>query len=257
MSDITEELARAREVIAEAERRLRAAVRQMPDSPQRGRLAQERWALWQMLGRDRPYFSQAGQDEFLDRAVFRRKRGGVFVEVGAYDGITGSNTAFFEAFRGWSGLLVEAAPHLHAEVQRNRASPCLNLAVAAAEGEADFLDIRRGYLQMGGLVETMGAQARAAIEADSRTRAEVIRVPTRPLAAILDEAGLRRIDYLSIDIEGGEEAVLAAFPFERFEITAWSIEVNEASPAIDALMERAGYRLATHIGVDQIWLRRG
>ncbi|QDL91804.1 FkbM family methyltransferase [Paroceanicella profunda] len=257
MSDISEELARAREVIAEAERRLRAAIRQMPDSPRRGRLAQERWALWQMLGRDRPYFSQAGQDEFLDRTVFRRKRGGVFVEVGAYDGITGSNTAFFEAFRGWTGLLVEAAPHLHAQVCANRASPCLNLAVAAQEGEADFLDIRSGYVQMGGLLDTLGAGARAAIEADSRTRAEVIRVPTRPLADILSGAGLRRIDYISIDIEGGEEAVLAAFPFARFEIAAWSIEVNEASPAIAAIMDAAGYRLAAHVGVDQIWLHKG
>lgn len=249
------EEARAR--LIAAERALRAAIGRMPDSPRRGRLIQERWQVWQMLGQDRFYASQAGQDEYLDRVVFGRKRNGVFAEIGAYDGVTGSNSLFFEAFRGWTGLMVEASPTYHARAAANRVTPCINVAVAETAGEVRFLDIRKGYTQMGGIVDWLGEVARKAIEADPRTEAEEVVVPARPLADILAEAGLRRIDYLSIDIEGGELPVLRGFPFGEFDITAWSIEVNEETPEIGEIMRRAGYALAAHIGVDQIWRRAG
>ncbi|HEU0220868.1 MAG TPA: FkbM family methyltransferase [Paracoccaceae bacterium] len=245
----------ARAALAQAEQALRRAIAALPDGPERGRLIQEHWSIGQMLGRHRRYFSQAGQDEFLDRVVFKGRRGGIFVEIGAYDGVTGSNTLFFEMFRGWSGLLVEASPTYHAEVLRNRDIPCLHVAVAPEVGEAEFLDIRKGYQQMGGLTASLGPTARRAIEADPRTEAALIRVPTRPLAEILAGQGLSQVDYLSIDIEGGELPVLAAFPFAQFDIAAWSIEVNEATPEIARIMGAADYRLAAHIGVDQIWVR--
>lgn len=245
----------AKQLLAEAESAMRKALAQMPDNPARGRLIQDRWAVWQMLGQGRRYFSQAGQDEYLDRSVFERRRGGIFVEIGAYDGITGSNTLFFELFRGWSGILVEASPTYHNLVADNRDTPCLNIAVAPEAGEVAFLDIRRGYTQMGGIVDSLGAQALAAIEADSRTESEVITVEAKPLAGILAEQGLERVDYLSIDIEGGEPAVLESFPFSEFDIHAWSIEVNEQTPRIGEIMTGAGYSLAGHIGVDQIWVK--
>lgn len=113
---------------------LAAQPAQIPDGPLRGRLLLDRWDVRRKLGLDRPYFSQAGQDEYLDRVVFHGRRGGRFAEIGAYDGVTGSNTLFFEKSRGWSGLLVEASPRLYAEVLRNRDTPCLNVAVAAEFG---------------------------------------------------------------------------------------------------------------------------
>src|SRR3954451_1905594 len=48
------------------------------------------------------------------------ERGGVFVEAGAYDGFTQSNTYWLERFRGWSGVLVEAIPELAEQAKRNR-----------------------------------------------------------------------------------------------------------------------------------------
>lgn len=247
----------ARRALAEAEAMLRRRIAALPDGPQRGRLLQDRWAILQMLGEGRRFFSQAGQDEFLDRNVFRGRRGGIFAEIGAYDGVTGSNTLFFEMFRGWSGILVEASPTWAGEARRNRDLPCVNVAVSDRAGEAAFLDIRRGYLQMGGIVESLGETARRAIEADPRTESDIVRVPTLPLAEILRGQGLSRIDYVSLDIEGGERAALAAFPFAEFDITAWSIEANEESPDIARIMTGAGYRLAAHVGVDQIWVRTG
>lgn len=58
----------------------------------------------------------------IDRKLARHLdfRDGIFVEAGAYDGLAQSNTYWFERFRGWRGLLVEAVPQKAAEARRNR-----------------------------------------------------------------------------------------------------------------------------------------
>ena len=56
------------------------------------------------------FFSQLGQDRYLLENFFRGKRGGVFVDIGAYDGQTFSNTLFFERSMAWTGLCIEPLP---------------------------------------------------------------------------------------------------------------------------------------------------
>ena len=51
-------------------------------------------------------------------------------------------------------------------------------------------------------------------------------MPTRRLGAVLAEYGLFDIDYLSVDVEGAKPAVLGALDFDRFRITAPSVERN-------------------------------
>src|SRR5260221_8881557 len=60
---------------------------------------------------------QFGQDEFLDRVVYRGLRAGYFVDVGAHDGEEYSGDAFFfERERGWQGLCIEANPAVFAQL---------------------------------------------------------------------------------------------------------------------------------------------
>ena len=59
-----------------------------------------------------------GMDATLAEVV--GKEGGTFFEAGAHDGYTQSNTYFLEAHRGWSGVLVEAIPELHAKATARR-----------------------------------------------------------------------------------------------------------------------------------------
>jgi hypothetical protein len=56
------------------------------------------------------FHSQIGQDRFLLEHFFRGRRGGVFVDIGAYDREMFSNTLFFERSMGWRGLCVEPLP---------------------------------------------------------------------------------------------------------------------------------------------------
>ncbi|MCT8158848.1 FkbM family methyltransferase [Pseudoruegeria sp. SHC-113] len=230
-----------------------AQIRALPEGLQKGRMRQQAWGLQQMLAPASGYFSQAGQDHFLEEHVFRGKRGGVFVEVGAYDGVSGSNGLFFELLRGWTGLLIEADPALCAKVRASRSQPCLQTAIAAEAGEVSFLSVSAGYTQMGGIVDSLGAREKAAIEADPRSRTETITVPARRLADVLREQGLYKIDYLSLDIEGAELGVLEGFPFSEFRITAWTIEANNHAQRIVDLMLAKGYAFLGVVGVDLVF----
>jgi len=41
------------------------------------------------------YYSQYGQDKFINNVVFNNKQRGNFIDIGAHDGITFSNSFFF------------------------------------------------------------------------------------------------------------------------------------------------------------------
>jgi FkbM family methyltransferase len=256
MIDITQRLQDILRQLAEIARECRGAAASMPDGLAMGQLQQTWWTVNRMLNGSGPYFSQSGQDEYLDRVVFNRARDGIFVEVGAYDGLDGSNTLFFEMCRGWRGLLVEASPDLQQIASSRRRSPCVAIAVAPEAGFAEFLQVMRGYLQMSGLARHMSADQLRDIEMAGNSETRTIRVPTRPLADLLIEHGLRQVDYLSIDVEGAEQAILEAFPFDSFDIKAWSVEVRAGSDEIAEIMQRAGYIRTAFIGQDQIFVHQ-
>lgn len=140
------------------------------------------------------HFSQLGQDWWLERHVFRGLRDGFFLDIGGYDGFTGSNTLFFELHRGWSGLLFEPSPVHCARAAALRRCPCHPVAIGASEGQAPFLLVEAGYTQMSGLERGMIDRHLAVIRSSPHHREQVIQVPVRPVTSYLREAGIRHVD---------------------------------------------------------------
>ncbi len=202
-----------------------------------------------------PYFSQASQDMIVDR-LLGQKRGGTFVDIGGYDGLSGSNTLFFEKWRGWTGVLVEPVPAMLDRARSVRDCPCLGLAVAATDGAAEFLEISKGYTQMSGLTDSYDAGLLAQVRADPRHQENTIRVETRTIGRILIEAGIEAPDFISLDIEGGEVAALEAFDFERHRARIWAIENNTGTGRIAEIMRGSGHELMELCGADEIWRKK-
>jgi len=60
------------------------------------------------------------EDKFLYENLFKYKRNGKYIELGAMDGVEYSNTYFFEKELGWNGVLIEPNHHTFKLLEKNR-----------------------------------------------------------------------------------------------------------------------------------------
>ena len=97
--------------------------------------------------------SQMGQSKFVDKLLGQRKNG-FFVECGAANGESFSNTLFLERMRGWTGLLIEANPEYFAELLTTRRNVYSINACLSVKNETDQVTFRTAGL-FGGLANKM------------------------------------------------------------------------------------------------------
>ena len=247
LDEIRRELLKAQAEIAEA---LRAEK-----TRKRADMNRKLHEIRQMLTPAYAFMSQAGQDSVVDR-YFNFMEGGTFIDIGGYDGVTGSNTVFFEKWRGWTGVLVEPVETFRARAEKARACPCLPYAVADTSGSATFISVTDGFTQMSGLSDTYDSGMLQKVRENPRHKEETLTVETRTLADILTETGITHPDFVSLDIEGGELAALQAFPFADHRVGIWAIENNTAAREINDLMRSHGYELIDFCGPDEIYALR-
>ena len=140
--------------------------------------------------------------EELDFLRSHTPAGGVFVDVGANVGTYALALARHVGTRG-TVIAIEPHPVIHARLAfNNEASGFTRVRlVAAAAGAAD------GEL----MIETDGDNLGASHVATGEVSASAIRVPSRRLQRILEEAGVSHVDALKIDVEGYEDRVLTVF----------------------------------------------
>ncbi|WP_269584166.1 FkbM family methyltransferase [Roseibium sp. Sym1] len=221
--------------------------------PERGALRHDLWIVEKCLGLHAPFHSQSGQDRFVHEEFFTNRTGGTFVDIGGYDGVTGSNTLFFERSLGWNGLLVEPASLPFAIASRSRTCACRRVAAGDGTTTAAFIEVLSGYTQMSGLETSYDQEMLEVVRRHPEHSEQQVRVEVRTIGELLRDAGIERIDYVSLDVEGGERAVLEAFPFESVPVTAWSIENNTGNPDIARFMAGKGYAVTEFIGTDEIY----
>jgi len=248
----------SRKALVEARDLYRLCAGQKLDPFTRGKLLQALWDCEKRLGQHPLFPSQAGQDRFVYERFFKGKKDGVFVEIGGYDGLMGSNSYFFEKTLGWSGLVVEASESLFARMEAVRSCGLVHAAVSDFDGEDEFIGIASGYQQMGGLKSEYSEEILKTVRAHPNHQERSVRVPLKRLDTLFNEAGLAKIDFCSIDVEGAERKILAAFDFAAFDISVVAIENNRSSESgsMADLLEPAGYERVGVIGVDEIFAKK-
>lgn len=161
------------------------------------------------------------QDIFA-QLVLGHKTAGYFVEFGATDGVTGSNTYMLETEDGWQGLLSEPARGWHAALAQNRTAAILHKCVWRESGQ--MMPFREAPM---GEFSTLDAYAETDSHAKRRTQGTVYEVETLSLNDWLEQAAApRRIDLLSVDTEGSELEILSAVDFAKWQFSVVVVEHN-------------------------------
>ena len=200
--------------------------------------------------------SQLGQDIFVS-AYTDRDTKNFFVEFGATNGITHSNTYMLEKELNWEGILVEPAEIWHEELNLNRNCLIDKRCIYKKSGEKmEFLTVnnnKNSELIYNGKDPEPGLSSLKEY-ADNGDWASKVRlknskidiVETITLNDLLDYYNApQKINYLSIDSEGSELDILKNFDFSKRKINIISVEHNYHyfnRKKIKEILEREGYK---------------
>jgi len=167
------------------------------------------------------YCSQNEEDMYLNTHFFKNKKNGVYIELGAVDGVNLSNTKIFEDTLNWSGILIEPHPNNFKLLQENRPNNYLFNDLVSCHSEplnyiyfVDDLSIVSG-------VEHKLAQSNLdnSFENDNDLikslpqNTAYIPLTPKSLTELVNTTNLTHIDLLSLDVVGHEYEVLKSWDF--------------------------------------------
>ena len=200
--------------------------------------------------------AQRLQDLFVQYRM-GEKREGFFVEVGATDGRSLSNTYALEHHWGWAGILAEPARVWHQALGSNRPRCAIDRrCVWRATGER----LAFNEVPTAPVFSTIASFSGGDFHRRLRGKRESYQVETVSMNDLLTQhSAPSRIDYLSIDTEGSELAILQAFPFDAWDIGVITVEHNYtvARGALHSLLTTHGYtRWFTEFSDHDDWYAR-
>ena len=201
------------------------------------------------------FYSQEGQD-LLAYTYFKGKKEGFFIDIGAYDGITISNTLLFEKL-GWKGICVEADPDRFKSLKNNRKCDCYNLAIHSKTGEKlEFITSNCDVLNV--LKEQSSDKHIERMKIDGNQKElKTIEVNSITFDDLMSKnyPDIRHIDFLSIDIEGGELIVLETIDFNKYSFGLITVENNFEEGVLVNFMKERGYKVLIDIGLDILFIK--
>ena len=205
--------------------------------------------------------SQLGQDVLVDQYL-NGKRNGVFVDIGAYDGVTFSNTLMLEQQRDWTGMCIEPLPDVFTVLQKSRRCVCVQACVGNREEAAvEFLAVHSPVTHtrmLSGVVSEYDPRHLGRVDAELHANGgskNVIGVRMRHLHGLLREHGFDHVDYLSIDTEGSELLILRSTVLSAIGYPCITVENNYDDPAIHEELLAQGYTLHTPLYWDRFYVR--
>lgn len=164
------------------------------------------------------YYSQSQEDIFLNENIFKNKRNGTYIELGALDGVLYSNTKFFEDMLGWKGILIEPHPYAFSLLEKNRPNNYLfNNLVSCYKEPLEFKYFTHThFIAVSGVCNTLpqyhlnkwfNNYENAPVSQDT------ILLNPISLTEIVKKTDLSHINLLSLDVEGHEYEVLKSWDF--------------------------------------------
>ena len=204
------------------------------------------------------YYSEKGQDKWLANEVYKLKRNGYFVEVGAGNGRKNSNTFWLEQNLDWKGICVEPNPEFKKILEERR--KCADTSLLFSESGKTVNFSQRGYFS--GIEDFINKRSNGFAELVDQKYRKVIKKTIQITTSTLEELLVkykspRFIDLLTMDTEGSEYEILKVFPFNRYRFGVIIIEIcEEHKNDILNLLETHDYILTKKFKNDWVFLHK-
>ena len=197
------------------------------------------------------FASQLGADDWV--LTHYDKNDGYFVDVGCADGEDLSNTYKLD-HRGWKGICIDAFPKNFG----NRPNSIIETAVLAdvAGKEVEFAKYNTDE-NLSGIKDKITYLKDIVLTENSDTTVE--KFTTQTLGSILEKHGAPSfIEYMSLDVEGGEYDILKTFDFNKYTFGVITIEHNYQEPIrtdIMNLLKEKGYTREKEVQFDDWYVK--
>ena len=191
-------------------------------------------------------------------AKYLNYKNGFYVELGANDGITQSNTLYFEKKRNWNGVLVEPNPYLFHScwLYRNLNNKVFCNACTSFDYQNKFVEITYSNLMStaidleSDLVDKTIFLEHAKDHLDNDFQPYNFGSIAKPLNDILiDSNAPHIIDLLSLDVEGAEIEVLKGINHKQFRFKFICVECRDIAK-LETFLNLNNYKiieqLSTH-----------
>lgn len=199
------------------------------------------------------YYSQQGEDKFIFENYLNNQNG-FFIELGAMDGVTYSNTLFFEKSLNWNGILIEPTQQYHQLIKNRPKCYNYNYAISDKSGIVEFV----GNHALGGIKTAMPEQHYYGWGLDKQSTYSVESIPLHVLLKDLkNKQSLERVDFFSIDVEGGELEVLKTYDWSiptyliLIELSNYDRERDDGCRKI---LKENNFTMRKEIGNNEIWI---
>ena len=219
------------------------------------------------------YYSQnSGKDvPLIDKFVLNKhinywkksnskKVDGIFVEVGAFDGITYSNTKAFEESLDWKGLLIEPSPASFQKLTTNRPNT-INVSTAISKENDEFLEFTgdnccrrfdKHFKKM------RSGQWKRLMKLNLSP--STLDVKVDKISNILNKNNIKYIDFLSIDVNGSELDVLETMDWSipvyviAINTSIWGKFGKSVANSCRELLSSKGFIMDEKLSMDEIWI---
>lgn len=212
------------------------------------------------------YYSPVGVDKIIDEVYFPDQKTGNCIEVGAVDGMDGSNTLYFERL-GWNCLCIEPQPGLgYFDSLKNNRKLALNYAISQKEQkDAKFTVVyctptwadgkEYPWSGMSGLVpdeRLISDHEKLGLKPVKKE----ISVETKRLDWCIDNHFKHdTIDFISIDVEGSELDVLQSFNVNGYNTKLLIIENNFDDPDVENYLTPLGWKKDMRVEINDFYIK--